>query len=636
MSEAGGTTVVFAGAGPRAAMLLERMLSRLDDHAAADDAPIEIVLVDPHPPGAGRIWRRAQSPLLKLNSMARDVTVFTDDSCRIDGPIRPGPSLIEWAEGWRDGDLPEVDIDDPAAAAEARGLRGESFPTRRLHSYYMEWFYRRTVAHAPRGVTVTWRPGVVTSVRRGEHGRHDVSLADGTELVADVVVYCLGHNGREHDGATLALVDAARQEGLVYVPPDFTADSDLSVLPAGEDVIVRGMGLAAVDLVVLLTEGRGGRFTRDADGALRYRRSGLEPRLHLGSRRGVPYRSKVSSVIQGEPPQREVLTPESIAALIARPAKIDFDDDVWPLIAAELLHGHYQELFTGHPDRVHGTWEQFREVLRGHTWDDPALSEAIAAAVPDPLDRFDVPSLDRPLGDETFASADELQHRIRAHIADDLLLRTTQRRSPAQGVFLAVLLSFLAVSEIPDSRWNARSRAWSLPVTWHKFFSYVASGPPAHRLEELLALAEAGIVRFAGPDIQVRIEPGRGFVATTPRAPGEIAATALVDAWLPDTGAAASDNPALRELAHDLGQELRVADGGFEGSLGRVRVDEEGRILRPDATAHPALFGIGPFTAATEGGAFTRPRSDSLSFRQTDRVAGAIVARVRAAAAVPG
>lgn len=626
--------VVLVGAGPRAIMLLERIIARFDAGAEDTDARdvgaprLHVELVDPHPPGGGRIWRRAQSPLLKLNSMARDVTVFTDASCTIDGPIRPGPSLIDWAELWRDGRLdtvgPDVDIDDEVVAAEARGLRGDSFPTRRLHSYYLAWFFARTVAQAPPGVTVRWRADTVVGMR----GPGTVALASGLELRGDVIVYAVGHNGREPDAATAGLIEAARRERLVYVPPAFTADADLSALTAGQDVIVRGLGLAAIDLVVLLTQGRGGRFTHDGE-RLRYVASGREPRLHLGSRRGVPYRSKVSSAIQGAPPQREVLTADRIAALLARPQQVDFDTDVWPLIAGELLHGHYRELFTGHPDRVVGDWPAFRAVLQAHAWDDPALLDAVAAAVPDPLDRFDIASLDRPLASRTFTSGDDAHRAVCDHIATDLHLRTAPERSAAQGVFLAALLSFLALAEIPTQRWNARSRAVSLPVRWHTFFSYVASGPPAHRLEELLALADAGVVRFLGPDTTVAVESGRGFVASSPRVPEETVARALVDAWLPGSGAAVSDNPALRELATRHGAELRVADADFTGSLGRVHTDDDGRVLSRDGAAAASLFALGPFTSLTEGGAFTRPHANALSLRQTDRTAGAILAAVR-------
>ncbi|MEV4689477.1 FAD/NAD(P)-binding protein [Microbacterium sp. LWH3-1.2] len=613
--------LLFVGAGPRAAMLLERVLARADGHTQLD-----IDLVDPHPPGAGRIWRHAQSPLLKLNSMASDVTVFTDDSCTIDGPVRPGPSLSEWLELWRAGELPEVELDE-LSAAEARTLAPEGFPTRRLHSHYLDWFFRRTAASAPEGVTIRLHTDTVTSVRPAPSGRHRVSLASGREIVTDAVAYCLGHTEREPDPASAALAAAALREGLVYVGPAFTADADLSVLPEQGDVIVRGMGLAAVDLVVLLTQGRGGRFDRDGDGALRYLASGREPRLHLGSRRGVPYRSKVTSTLQGDAPLREVLTPEAITDLQRAGRPLDFDHDAWPLIAGELLHGHYRELFTGHPERVATTWDGFRPVLRAHAWDDPALQDAIATVVPDPLDRFDVAAFDRPFAGAEFADTDEAHRQVRAHIADDLQLRTNQERSPAQGVFMAALLSFMALSEIPKERWNARSRAHTLPVRWHTFFSYLASGPPPHRLEELLALADAGVVRFLGPDVTVTVEP-RGFAASSARVPGETVAGALVDAWLPAADAPLSTNVALRELATVHGTELRVADEDYDGSLGRVRVAENGRVLRPDGSPHDTLFAIGPFTSQTEAGAFTRPAANSLSLRQTDAVAGAIAARL--------
>ena len=158
--------LVTVGGGPRAAMLLERLLAHLDGSSAA----LEITVVDPHPPGPGRIWRRDQSGLLKLNSMAQDVTVFTDDTCTIDGPVRPGPSLIEWAELVRSGILSDVDIPDAGVWDEVQSLRGDSFPTRRLQSCYLSWFWRTTVAAAPASVSVRWREDSVTAVREQHRG----------------------------------------------------------------------------------------------------------------------------------------------------------------------------------------------------------------------------------------------------------------------------------------------------------------------------------------------------------------------------------------------------------------------------------------------------------------------------------
>ena len=119
-------------------------------------------------------------------------------------------------------------------------------------------------------------------------------------------------------------------------------------------------------------------------------------------------------------------------------------------------------------------------------------------------------------------------------------------------------------------------------------------------------------------------------MASSPQAPGEITARTLVDAWLPASGAEVSENPALRELALAHGRELHVSDASFAGSLGRIEVGPSGRVLSADGSAHERLFALGPFTSLTESGAFTRPRSNALSLRQTDAIAGELAAQLRA------
>src|SRR5207253_9440526 len=93
-----------------------------------------------------------------LNSRAADVTMFTDSSVRCAGPAVDGPSLAEWAADLSgpctftadDGELWRALTDSPELAGEARDLAPESFPTRRLQSLYLEWFFRRAVAELGR------------------------------------------------------------------------------------------------------------------------------------------------------------------------------------------------------------------------------------------------------------------------------------------------------------------------------------------------------------------------------------------------------------------------------------------------------------------------------------------------------
>ena len=68
--------------------------------------------------------------------MAEDVTMFTDESVHIAGPIRPGPSLHEWAHGIDDATL--ADLAPPELIEEIRGLDGMTFPTRLVQSVYLD------------------------------------------------------------------------------------------------------------------------------------------------------------------------------------------------------------------------------------------------------------------------------------------------------------------------------------------------------------------------------------------------------------------------------------------------------------------------------------------------------------------
>jgi len=624
--------LAIIGAGPRGVGFLERLAANLPELAAG--VPLVVHLIDPHPPGAGRIWRRAQSPLLKLNSMARDVTMFTDHSSTIDGPVWPGPSLIEWAEQVRGATI-DLELDDPDVAYEVAHLAADSFPTRRLQSEYLAWFYRRAVAALP--ATVVEHEARVIRVDDTDDGGQTVVLDGGTTLDVDLVLYALGHTGSAPAPQHAALGEFAALHGLLYVAPDYTADADTSGIAAGEPVIVRGMGLAAVDLTVLLTEGRGGRFVPSASlpGQLDYLPSGSEPHLLFGSRRGVPYHSKISSALAAPRPE-----PRFFSAAIARELEVsrdslDFRRDVWPLIASELQWGYYHELFVGHPDRVRVEWDAFVPFLDRYRWNSAKLRAAIDAAVPNPVDRLDLERFDRPLDGLRVDSRDELQNTLRYYIGLDLHARSAPEHSATLGLFTSLLYALFDLGSIVDSpKWTARSRAFDLPVWWQGFFSFVASGPPAHRLDELLALSRAGVVEFLGPDLTVRADDAGYFAASSPIVDGEVRARVLVDARLPATSVRTSDSDALRSLiTSGVGAEELVADADFSGSTGRLVVRPgDARLLAPDGTPHPRRFAIGPFTNAPFVGAFSRPGTNAVSFRENDRVARAVL---ELAAALP-
>jgi hypothetical protein len=622
-----GPAVAIVGAGPRGVGLLERIAANLPE---LFDGPLVVHLVDPFPPGPGRVWRFAQSPLLRMNSMPEDVTMFTDDTVRCAGPIRPGPTLAEWVTAVRDGEL--TAHVDPSLAAELAAVTATTFPTRRLQSAYLDWFFATVTAGLPESVDLRVHRAAVLDVTGPADGVQSLRLTGRAEpLTADLVVLALGHLDSGPAPGEAALAAVAESHGLRYLPPAYTADLDLAAVPAGEPVLVRGFGLAFVDLAVLLTEGRGGRFTPGPDGALTYHPSGAEPVLHVGSRRGVPYHAKPEYRLRGTPAGLpRFFGPPELAALLDRPGPLDFRTDVWPLMAKDIGWGFYHELFTGHPGRVRMDLDEFADRYAELPWDSTDLRCLVAKAVPAETDRLDLAALDRPLAGLRFADRAAFTSHVLSYVEADLARRANAEFSADLGAFYALLSAFGQLAQlVAADRLTPASQVDEVDGWWFGFFSFFASGPPGHRLRELVALCRAGVVRLVGPDMWVRPERDR-FVAGSPGVPGTVAATTLVEARLPAPSVARAADPLVRAL-HRRGELAEEILAGGQLSTGRIRTTVDAHLVDAEGRPHPRRLALGPHTSARSPGAFTRPRTNAVGFRQNDAVARRILTQLRGA-----
>jgi hypothetical protein len=602
--------------------------------------PLDIHVVEPYEPGSGRIWRYDQHPGLMLNSAAADVTMFTDSSVECEGPAVNGPGLAEWAAGVLDGSITDVPDFPLSLRRQLQSLTGETFPTRQLNSQYLEWFFRRTAAALGGNVTVhrTTAVALEPSNTASDVGPHLVRLANGGTLRADVVVTALGHTDSRPDAVSATWADFSARHGGFHAPPSYTTDVDYSAIAPGQDVIVAGMGLAFVDLLVLLMEGRGGRFEEMPDGGLRYRASGREPRLWAGSRRGVPYHSKISATLRGEAPGAlRFFTAGALDPLLERHTELDFHDHLWPLIAKEAGYGYYRELFTGSPERVNAGWLEFAARFEELDWYSSARKELVAETVPDHALHLDLERLDRPFAGRQFAGAAEVQAAVAGYIEHDLALRGGPDHPETMALFLALLKVYMELGRmIPADRLNARSQQ-AVHGWWHGFFSFVDSGPPPRRLREVLALQRAGLLSFLGPGLAVTADESTGeFVAGSPQAGFSIRATAFIEARLPATSVARSLNPLLASLHHSgmaSEQQLLTADGIH--STGKLLVSDRHELRDQQGRTAGRLFGVGPGTSGWGAGAFARPGTNATPFRENDALARTVLAVAAGLASAP-
>ncbi|QIK63705.1 hypothetical protein G7068_11290 [Leucobacter viscericola] len=670
-------SIAIIGAGPRGTSLIERIGASLTGPTTLD-----LHVIDEAQSGAGRIWRTDQTRELCMNTLAGAVTLFTEESSSVAGPVLPGPTQYEWCVLVRD----TAAVQDPGharntlastpspaipqahteafhshpvrdgLAAEYReelaGILPESHPSRALYGEYLSWCYHRAVAQLPEGVRVIRHRSRAVGIEQASYSgaNETVLLADGTSITANSIIIAAGWLPRAETLAerelaasiaraeafpATAVTTATGHPALTWVRPDSPVDQDLSGITPGSHAIVRGLGMGFFDTMALLTAGRGGEFSEDqtAPGGLLYTPSGQEPILHVTSRRGVPFRAKsLYNSLPPKPAQRFLREVDWEAT----PRPINFDQQVWPRIVADAFFDYYATLHRVRPEALIASPSQIHDTIRivleslllsaADLTDAPAaFNLALAPFVPNASDRFDLSTEIEPV-DGAFARPEDFDAWIRERVEHDLHEAELGVDSPLKAGLWSVSTARAVANRIGTlGGFDAESRRSGFALL-HAIGGMVGSGPPAFRNRQLLALAEQGIVRFIGPGAPVTVSE-HGFTTASPVvADSEITAPALIDAWMHFHDLAETRDP----LAQSLVQAERARAFGVtrrDGGLAPTRafdVDgETGRLVRADGTLDAAIHvaGIPVDDTLHDTIISPMPGTDPPMLRETDRVA---------------
>ncbi|WP_307544804.1 FAD/NAD(P)-binding protein [Streptomyces sp. V3I8] len=605
--------MALVGAGPRGTSVLERLCASAPE-LLAPGTRLTVHVVDPSPPGPGRVWRTAQPAELLMNTVASQVTLFTDDSVDCSGPIRPGPSLHTWAGGR---------------------LGPDEYPSRAQYGHYLEWVFTEVVRGAPPALRIETHRARATRLDGAADGHQTLALDNGRTLTGlSAVVLAQGHLPAVADRAQERLSAYAGCHGLRHVPPANPADLDLSAVAPGETVLLRGLGLNFFDHMALLTTGRGGRFLRTPAGT-RYLPSGREPRLVAGSRRGVPYQARGDNA-KG-PYGRHVplvLTPGTVAGFRRRADSgeaPDFLTEIWPLVAKEVETVYYEKLLT----RGGTPLSDFRERFLAVPHRDPR--EALV------LDGFGIPEADRwswdrvsrPYGGRVFTGPGDFRGWLLDHLREDAEQAALGNVEGPLKAALDVLRDLRnELRQIVDHGGLAGlSRQEHLDRWYTPLNAFLSIGPPRRRIEEMAALIEAGVLEVLGPRLEVRAQGG-AWVAHSPDVPGStVTATTLVEARLPEPDLRRTADALLARLLKTGQCRPHTVDGYETGGLDVTQ--RPYRLIDRQGRPHPRRFAIG---VPTEGvhwvtAAGVRPGVDSVTLSDADAVARAVL---RTAAAQPG
>lgn len=403
--------ICVVGAGPWGTYALERLAALLP----ALDRPLAVhvtVFESSGRFGAGATHNDEQVPTSYLNRVASQIAFAADESTSAADRLLPRslrPTFAEWVR------------DAYVRTGEARfDVRPTDTPRRYLHGLALTDMFQRYVGllRAVRGVTVTLLATEVVDVEPAGTGDGFLvhHAGDGPPVEADELLLVTGHSRNRPAPGSLAALLSDRCPAGRFRSACAPADIAPGELPPGSAVGVLGLGLTAVDLILHLTEGRGGTFVSRGEGGLlddlTYLRSGQEPAVIVPvSPSGMFTWARAENAKAADATGRahagrehvgRFLTPAAIDTLRQRVGtprrlqdgevrQLDFGRHVFPLVVLEMAFVYHATLFGSRAGALFaGAAEaRYRRFLNG-----AAAADSADGAIADllaPMDReFDL------------------------------------------------------------------------------------------------------------------------------------------------------------------------------------------------------------------------------------------------------
>jgi L-aspartate N-monooxygenase (nitrosuccinate-forming) len=632
--------LAIVGLGPRGLSVAERLCANAES-LLPHGRELVIHIIDPYVLDGGQVWRSTQDRALLMNTVACQVTVFVDDTVDCAGPVVTGPNLYEWARSITLIGRPNV---TEAVADEAASLGPDDYPSRAFYGSYLQWARDRVIWTAPPAVSFESHQATAVDVRDTPDGLQEVVLSTG-ETIGDLqaVVLALGHMPHRLGEPEAAMSRLADQHGLRYITPSNPADVLLDAIPAGDPVLLRGLGLNFFDYMALFTIGRGGTFVREADDTLRYVPSGREPRLIAGSRRGVPYhaRGKNQKGSSGRHEPRYVTAEviERVRTSADAGAPANFRRDIWPLIDQEVRTVYYSTLVRELQCACDA--EEFTALFAAAEpasvpiFGDPlAIEESdaqrsvLAKFDIDPEKRWDWREIAAPYTDDDVSSTPRFRSWLRSYLELEVREAGKGNVTGPRKAALDVLRDLrneirLLVDHggLSGDSYRDELQRWYMPLNAH-----LSIGPPAERIEQFGALMDAGVLEVLGPDVHVECSDGR-FVAYSRACPDvTVEAATLIEARLPETDLHRTTDPLLLALV-DRGEcqpyRIPIRGGGHYVAGGVAVTRRPYRLLDAHDRPHPRRFAFGVPTESVHWvtAAGIRPGVNSVILGDADAIA---------------
>src|SRR4051812_26707286 len=245
--------IVIVGAGPRGLGVFERLTALYAEREPGWG--LHVHLVDPGEPGQGT-HSSLQPDHLLTNTVAGQITLFTDSSVRDAGPIKPGPSLLDWARaaGYR-----RVSRRFVRTNTDGEEIHENDYLPRAMLGEYLTYVYDRLAGSLPRNMRLTHYRRMAEDIEPLRDGRLCVLIAGAFPIIADCVVMTTGHSENraslEDERLQRQVLSGQRKNPRLQFLRSVHPIQALQSISADARVSIQGIGLTAYDIVSELTVG---------------------------------------------------------------------------------------------------------------------------------------------------------------------------------------------------------------------------------------------------------------------------------------------------------------------------------------------------------------------------------------------
>ncbi len=479
--------IAIVGLGPKGLYGLERILAHLKSNSISQKVEIHIFNKTKFM-GSGDVYRSDQPDYLLMNFANQHINMWTKDD---PSPVIEQPlSLSQFLAKGKQLNLEEIN---------------PLFSSRSIVGAYLENGFQQLCENLPENVVLKQHISVVNSITKlGTSYSIGFKKAGETRTLSDFQNILLSTGHQRHTNPITNLSEVS------FIYP---VKEKLKCISAEHAVIIKGLGLTFIDAVLALTEGRGGKFVKNDDGLLTYRKSGREPKcIYPFSKSGWPMIPKYNFNL---PEKRELYVNQLRSKASSR---LNFGKDILPLIEQDMKMAYYgilchheNEAIEFNPDftKVDLQVEQFHEKHPHHA-------------------RFSMKSILNPEFNPKKSTHQNILEYLKDFTTDKAHNTATQAQLTAAAVWRNISPLFNEIYSFSGLEPESQRE-----FDEHYFgkFNRIAYGPPPVNLKKILAVAEAGIINFqfaTSPQISVY---SNGFTLTinTSMVWGDV----LIDARIP-------------------------------------------------------------------------------------------------------